>query len=159
MMLERTILAAVWAVCLTSLALLVPRRRRREAVLLFLFAQIIVRASSMMLVDLGLISNPIREFPRATGANFSLDYILYPTLIVFFCFTYPQLRWKLAGHHAVFLAAVAIYLVLIDLYTGLLKLHCGVWLPLALFYIGAQGTYRYGRWFFRQKSAAGAQPL
>ncbi|TXK76095.1 CBO0543 family protein [Paenibacillus sp. N3.4] len=90
MTVDRTILITVWVVCLIIIPLTVPKKRAREAALLFLCNQTITWTLSVLFVEMNLYVNPIREFPFATGSNFTNNYLFFPLLSVIFNLYYPK---------------------------------------------------------------------
>lgn len=147
---EQWILVLIWAVCL-SLYAVVPKIKRREFVLALLTIQGMKWLVTFMLVKYGLISFPIREFPKATDLGFTLQAILMPTLSSAYSIWQPNrsLPVRMIAS-AIFLLLAALLYSALAAYTELIKYDHYAWYWawicfFALFWI----TETYSRWFFR----------
>jgi len=148
---ERIVLCTVWIVVIVSLAVFVPRHKRREAVIIHFADQLFTWSLSLCLVELGWNENPVREFVRAGSTNFTFNYALYPSMCVFYCLNYPQHRpWPVRLLYSALYAGVyTLFVVLVARYTDLIHPVHWRWqmnflLGLTVFYI----VYRYYRWYF-----------
>jgi len=153
---ERMILAAVWMICIPVL-LLFPRERYREVVLLFLFNQAITWLSSLMLAELGLVRNPVREFPHALGSNFSFNFLLYPAVSVFFVLFYPRrgIGRKLV-YMLLYTGCLNLFVSLVAHGTLLIRFEHFPWLWRSLVYLGGfYGTRKYYEWFYQLRVKGG----
>lgn len=90
MSLERMILIITWVSIVLLLLLLVPKDKRRDAFFIFLTGQVISWSVSHIFVELQWLENPIREFNKASGSNFTFNYALYPTFHVIYCLYFPR---------------------------------------------------------------------
>lgn len=86
---DTIILIISWTVAIITLIKVVPREKIRFAQITFLIAQAISWVFVYLTVFLGLIEYPVREFPLATNASFSLHYVIFPAFAVLFMLYYP----------------------------------------------------------------------
>ncbi|GGD86224.1 CBO0543 family protein [Paenibacillus nasutitermitis] len=153
MAVERMILAAIWIICIPVL-LLFPRERYREVALLFLFNQAITWLSSLVLVELGLMRNPVREFPLALGSNFSLYFMLYPAVSVFFVLFYPRRgKWRKLLYMLLYIGSLTLVISLVARHTLLIRYEHFHWIWRSLVYLGGfYGTRKYYEWFYQLRA-------
>lgn len=154
MAMERVILIIVWIVCLIIIPIKIPKHRTREAVLLFLFTQMITWIMSLLLVECQAIENPVREFPAASGSNFTNNYLFFPLLSTLFALYYPSQKSGVIRffYHLRVVLFLAIYLMLISSYTEILKyVHFNIVLHVVLLWLVLNAVRRYAEWFFQRK--------
>ncbi|MDZ5471561.1 CBO0543 family protein [Bacillus sp. 31A1R] len=72
------------------LIIFVPKKRIRESIAVFLFFHFLTWLFSIGLTYFGLLEAPFREFPYATKINFSMEYMVFPTIAVFFQLLFPK---------------------------------------------------------------------
>jgi hypothetical protein len=95
---DRVILISVNLITLFLLILAVTKNHLREATVIFFFKQTLTWSFGLIVVELGLIQYPVREFVKASGTSFSFEYFIYPALCVIFNLRYPKEKlWKKAG--------------------------------------------------------------
>ncbi|RAU91987.1 CBO0543 family protein [Paenibacillus sp. YN15] len=151
MTLERGILVAFWLICFAIGMFLVPRNRLKEGCILFLSAQVITWPVGLLLVELGLITHPVREFPIATRANFTLNYLLYPMVSMAVLLYYPTFapKWKRAVYQVVTVGGLSGLMQLVDAYTDLIHHVKFNWLLSFLIMLFAlNATRTYTAWYF-----------
>ncbi|MBW7455889.1 CBO0543 family protein [Paenibacillus sepulcri] len=156
MKLEQLILAGVWIVCIPVL-LLFPRERYREVILLFLFNQAVTWLLSLIITELGAVSNPVREFPRALAANFSFNFVFFPTTAVFFVCFYP-LRgiWRKLAYTVAYVGVSCLFVYIVARYTLLIRFDHFPWIWRAFIYLaGFFATLKYYQWFYRLPAKGG----
>jgi len=85
---ERFILNSVSAISIASI-FYIPKEKFRLALVSFLVFQALTWPASILLVELGRIEFPVREFPRATPVGFITNYIFYPTIFAWFVLMFP----------------------------------------------------------------------
>ncbi|MBP1964777.1 CBO0543 family protein [Paenibacillus aceris] len=154
MTVERVILIVIWVVCIVLIPVMIPKHRTREAVLLFLFTQMITWIMSLLLVEWKAIENPIREFPSASGSNFTNNYIFFPLISTLFALYYPgQKSVAIRTFYQVRIVLLAgIYLILISRYTQILHyIHFNIFLHMILLWIVLNVVRTYASWFFQRK--------
>lgn len=157
MTLERIILISAWIGSAAALVLFVPKRKRREAVLIFLAVQLLSWSLGLIYVEAGWIESPVREFTRATSVNFSFNYMLFPATGVFYTLMYPAQRtvvWRLI-YTALFASAGTGFVYVIEICTDLFKNNMGThyrtWIT---FFLGFYTARKYYEWFFRRTPSA-----
>ena len=84
MTLERAVLIGIWITFPILLICFVPKDRVREMIAVFMFFQTLTWVFSLGLTYFDLLSAPIREFPNAKKVNFTVEYMVFPTIAVFF---------------------------------------------------------------------------
>ncbi|WP_284646222.1 CBO0543 family protein [Paenibacillus silviterrae] len=95
---DRVILIAINLITVLLLILSTPKDKLREASIIFFFKQTMTWSFGLIVVELGLIQYPIREFVKAGGTSFSFEYFIYPSLCVIFNLRYPVgTFWKKVG--------------------------------------------------------------
>jgi len=162
MSLERTILLAVWAFVIILLGWLWFKSSRRDVILLFCAGQCFTWSASLLFVELKWIENPIREFSKATSANFTFNYVLYPTLNVIYSLKYPRngTRFRKWLHIAKYPAAMTVFILIIAKYTRLIKLTSFTWYELYLVtMISLFMVRKYYEWFRRSFPEALKEPV
>ncbi|MFC5451186.1 CBO0543 family protein [Paenibacillus aestuarii] len=70
----------------------ITRHTLREAIVCFLFAQVVTWAFSTFFVELHWETCPVRLFPRATRTDFVGDYFTAPVIYALFYFQYIKHR-------------------------------------------------------------------
>lgn len=68
---------------------LVPKERRKEAAAVFLFQQFPGWVLGLAVVELGWISYPVRDFQKASYTSFSFEFLLLPTIAVYYNLLFP----------------------------------------------------------------------
>lgn len=91
--LEKGIEGTVWVIMILLLMKFVPRKRIREAIVIFFFKQCITWLFGLFVVEKGWIQYPARLFfKKATKSSFTFEYFIYPSLCVLFNLYYPDKR-------------------------------------------------------------------
>ncbi|MBL0386085.1 hypothetical protein JJB07_05405 [Tumebacillus sp. ITR2] len=121
---EFWILVSLWVVIPVALWRLTPKSRTREMHLVFMSMQTFTWLFDILVVQFGLIEYPYREFPHATRMNFTLHFLLYPSLAVVFMLYFPEAKpkWVKALYTVLFSAGIAAIAVVIERYTHLVHL-------------------------------------
>ncbi|MCT8137840.1 hypothetical protein H1D32_08770 [Anaerobacillus sp. CMMVII] len=151
---DKGILLICWIVAIGLLFSLIPRQKLRNAVLAFLYKQVITWLFGLFVVEKGLIKYPVREFRKAYKGSFSFEYFLYPTLCAIYNLYYPEHRSKLIKFLYLNLHAGVITLTefFIERYTNLIKYVKWKWywsyLTMGISYYSSRLFYR---WFFRDE--------
>jgi hypothetical protein len=84
---EHLILLTMWLFGFVGFLLFIPRKDRRKGYLAFLMFQAIIWLCDMPSFQYGLLSAPVREFPKATDLAITINYFFIP-----FCFPYFTLK-------------------------------------------------------------------
>lgn len=152
MSLEHYILLCMWLVTTAMLLIFIPKGRIREAIVIFLFKQLITWLIGLMVVELRLIEYPVRIFSYANKTSFYFEFYVYPAICVVFNLHYPKNRRiiRQALYYIYFCTGITIIEVLVEQYTDVvtyLNWHWTVtWVTLFItFYI----TREFYLWFFR----------
>jgi hypothetical protein len=150
MSLEYLILIGVW---LLSVLLLftIPREKIRLSLVAILFKQAITYLFGLVVVELGLLSYPVREMADINRTSFTYEYLAFPIVCGLFVAFYPSKkgRWYQLGYYVVFSTTLTIIEVLIEKYTDLIRyIHWNgltTWVTLMVtFYL----TKLFCTWFF-----------
>lgn len=154
MTLDWIILFSIWAVTLLLLFICIPRKKIREAHVVFLFKQVLTWLFGLLVVEVAFIEYPVRVFQVATKSSFSFEYFIYPAISVIFVLRFPEHKTKLhkMGWYLLFPTWMTILEVLIERYTNLIHyIHWTwywTWITLLItFYI----SRIYYLWFFRKE--------
>ncbi|MFC5449743.1 CBO0543 family protein [Paenibacillus aestuarii] len=91
---DRATLAVIWILGITIL-FFIPAAKRREAFVAFLACQCLTWFDSMMQVQFGLISFPVREFPKATDLLVTSEFFMYPYACGLYFINKPKARGTL----------------------------------------------------------------
>ncbi len=87
---DHIVLITIWIFTIAGLFKFIPRNKLRDAQIIFFFKQFMTWFLGLVVVQLGLIVYPIREFPKATQTSFSFEYFLYPAICVVFNLHFPE---------------------------------------------------------------------
>lgn len=93
----------------------------RQALAAFLAFQATTWAVANILVDIGAVTFPVREFQIATRIGFSQNFFVYPMVFVWFTILYPNklpLIYKIL-HLFIFVSLVVWFIYFISMYTDL----------------------------------------
>jgi len=83
------ILVLLWITFPVILWKVIPTTRLRESIAAFLFIQMLTWLFSIGLTYAGLLEAPIRFFKHATKINFTMEFLLFPTIAVLFQLNFP----------------------------------------------------------------------
>lgn len=115
----------------TVLALLfgVPKRKIRDAAVLFLFPQAITWLFGLVVVELKLIEYPVRSLPNVTRSSLDFEYFVYPALLVLFNLHFPEQGSKLKRFcwYAGATGAITGFETLLEVYTDLIVYQRWTW--------------------------------
>ncbi|TCP55622.1 hypothetical protein EV586_103275 [Tumebacillus sp. BK434] len=115
----------------TVFALLVgiPKRKLREAVLLFLFPQAITWLFGLVVVKWKLIEYPVRSLPKVTRSSIDFEYFVYPALVVLFNLHFPEQgsRLKRFFWYAGATVGITAFEKVLEVYTDLIEYHGWEW--------------------------------
>ncbi len=151
MTLERLVLVIIWVISILAIILFIPKHKRREAIMSFFACQSIIWVNSMLHVKYGLLSFPVREFPKATEVLFTTEYMMYPLMGAFYYIYEPKsgklLRlFYLAGC----ISCLTVIDTIISTYTNLIKYtkYSWFWTWIDFFLIFLLANV-YCKWFFK----------
>jgi hypothetical protein len=155
MRMDYMILAAMWLFGFIGFILFIPHKDWRKGILAALMFQSFIWLCDMPSFTYGLLSAPVRLFPKATDLTVTINYFFYPVLFaifyvhriakksLFFRFTY----------FFVWISCLTIYDTLLERYTDLIKYDSltwvGMWIYIGfLFYISLVCC----NWFYKEKT-------
>ncbi|MFB5193660.1 CBO0543 family protein [Neobacillus sp. KR4-4] len=151
MKLEWWILLGVWLLS-SGLLFLIPKQKIRLAITSFVFMQAVTWMFGLIVVEVGLLTYPVRLFAKANRASFTYEFFAYPAVAVIFNVFYPHFSRKLIKflYYGAYCTALTIPEVLIEKYTDLLEYHhwtwFWTWITLFLTFMISRG---FCVWFFR----------
>ncbi|MHC0036264.1 CBO0543 family protein [Pseudoneobacillus sp. C159] len=154
-----TMLYSVWGITLISVVYL-PKKRLREASIIFLFQQFFTWFLGLITVELGLLEYPYRELASVNKTSFTFEFFVYPVISAFFVLFYPKSSRKVVGfvYSTIFTTGLVIPEVLIEKYTDLVTyVHWAwyvSWITIFLTLYMAKWSHR---WFFKYDKAASTQ--
>ena len=158
MSLEVIILVLSYIITTAVLILTVPKNKIREALLIFLFKQLITWVLGLAVAQYGLIEYPVRSFPYATKASFDFEYFIYPSVCVVFNLHYPEgkSRFRQFLHYFYICTIVTVIEVLCEKYTNIINyIHWTWYITWLSFIITFYVSRKFYIWFFsKQKNSA-----
>jgi hypothetical protein len=147
---EKTILYSLWLIgC--GLLFIIPRNKRRLALVAFLFKQAITWFLGLTIVEFGLISYPVRFFAEVNRASFTFEFFLYPIVCGIFNAFYPEKRSRIfqLGYYYVFPTVMTILEVIFGKYTDLINyIHWNWFLTWLTLLVTFFFTRLFCIWFF-----------
>jgi hypothetical protein len=152
MKLEKVILISVWLITI-GLLFLIPKAKKRLAIVAFLFKELITWPTGLLVVQYGLITYPIRLFFAETNrASFTYEFFVYPVMCSLFNVFYPNDRSKLYQffYYCAYCTGLTIPESLLERYTHLIHyIHWSwfwTWITLLLTFAA---TRFFCVWFFK----------
>ena len=152
MRIETALLVAAWAITTIVLFVFVPKHKIREAFVIFAFKQLLTWVLGLLVVELGLLEYPVREFANATKTSFSFEFYIYPVACVVFNFYYPVNKTKFAGlmHYVLYCSAITIIEIVIERYTSIINyIHWHWSITWVTLYLTFYATRKFYLWFFQ----------
>lgn len=155
MLLERLILVAMWLFGIIGFILFIPRKDWRKGFLAFLMFQAIIWLCDMPSFQIGLLSAPVREFPKATDLPITIDYFFYPVLFSIFYIKkrVNGSRTSKMTYFFVWISVITLFDIIIERYTDLLKYETlprfGMWIYIGFLFFISQLCCN---WFYKDKS-------
>ncbi len=155
MLMDYLIMAAMWIFGFVGFLLFIPRKDRRKGVFASLMFQAIIWLCDMPAFKYGLLSAPVREFPKATDLAITIDYFFYPVLFSIF-YVHKRVKgslWSTLIYFFVWVSFITLFDVVIERYTDLLEYGFitwyGMWMYIGfLFYVSQFCCH----WFFKDQS-------
>lgn len=117
---ERFILLAVSLGAIISV-FYIPKCKRREAVVAFAAFQTTTWTVINILVQIGAVAFPVREFQIATRVGVSQNFFVFPIIFTMFIVLYPEKMhfvWRVL-HYGVFISVIVWFVYFISVYTDL----------------------------------------
>ena len=151
--LEKKIEVSAWIISLLLLIIFVPKKRIREAQVIFFFKHMITWLFGLLVVEKGLIRYPFRLFfHKATKSSFTFEYFVYPALCTLFNLYYPENRSKLykAFYYFAHVSMITGFEYFALKYTRLITYNQWKWYwtfcTLGFTYFSSR---KYHKWFFK----------
>jgi hypothetical protein len=122
------IIFAVWVFSLILL-FLIRRDKRRIAVIAFFFKQWITCILGHVVVQLHLLSYPVRELADISRTSITYEFMAYPSVCAVFTSYYPsdKPRWMQFGYYVLFCSPLTILEVLLERYTEVIRYERWNW--------------------------------
>lgn len=141
-----------WIITIILLIIFVPRKKIKEAQVIFFFKQLLTWPFGLVVSELGLVEYPVRFFPVATRASFTFEYFVYPAICVLFNLYYPFEKGtaRKLVHYFIYTTGITVVEEILQKYTDLIKyVHWAwywTWVTLLItFFI----SNKYYRWFYK----------
>lgn len=155
MLSNQFILNASWIFTLIVVFILMPKDRIREAMVTFMFKQLMNWIMGLLVVEYHLIEYPVRIFSRATMTSFTYEYIIYPAISVIFVLRFPENKpflYKIAWY-LFFPSWMSAAEVLIEHNTNLIRyIHWDWYLTWLSLLVTLFISRVYYLWFFRKRT-------
>ncbi|WP_246020474.1 CBO0543 family protein [Lysinibacillus telephonicus] len=152
---ERLILVAMWLFGFVGFILFIPRKDLRKGFMAFSIFQSITWLCNMFSFNYGLLSAPVREFPKATDLAITISYLFYPVLFSIY-YVHKRVEWSFwsrFGYFFVWVFIVTLFDNVIERYTDLLEYGFltwyGMWMYIGFLFFISQVCCN---WFFKDKS-------
>lgn len=155
MKIEYFILACMWIFGFIGFILFIPRKDRRKGFLALMIFQAFIWLCDMPSFKYGLLSAPVREFPKATDLAITINYFFYPVLFsIYYVNQKPQgTKWTRSTYFFVWTSAITMFDIIIEKYTNLLEYGLltwyGMWIYIVFLYFVSQSCCN---WFFKDKA-------
>lgn len=150
---ERWILVGFASLCILALIKLVPKDKIRDALVLFLFLQVITWPAGLFAVEMGWIEYPTQLLPNANSYNrtsFSFEFFLFPAVAIFFSLYYPVKVNKVKAllYYVGFAGFFTFLEAVLEKYTSLVNYHEWKWYwTLITVIISLYINHTYYLWF------------
>ncbi|HWO98851.1 MAG TPA: CBO0543 family protein [Bacillus sp. (in: firmicutes)] len=121
---EKAILISSWVIIPLLLIRFVPKNRIRHAQVPFMFTQVITWFFGLLITEKGLITYPYRLlFRKSYKSSFTFEYLVFPSLSVFFNLYYPEKRNILikALYYLSYTSFVTVFELIAVKYTKLIR--------------------------------------
>ena len=148
------LIAIGFIITIILLVKFIPKNKFREAIVAFLFKQLITWILGLSVVELRLIEYPVRLYPYATKSSFAFEYFIYPSFCAIFNVHYPEKKSALGRfmYYFYYCTAITISEVFIEKYTNILKyIHWTWYITWSTLFITFYITRIFYVWFFKLK--------
>lgn len=146
------VIVTIWVLAIIASILFIPRHRLAEAIFVYILANSFTWINALIHLELGLISFPVREFPKATDLSATLDYFGYPLLMTLYVLYEPKTKWLYQLlYMAIWVSGLVASDQLLVRYTNLVKYDSYSWYWTWLdFFIIFLCVRLITKWFFRR---------
>ncbi|MGG4470770.1 CBO0543 family protein [Paenibacillus alvei] len=127
---EGYILIVFFIICIVTLVKFVPKKKRRDACVVFLFIQVIVLPVGLIAVQLGLIEySNLLQINGVVNPTFSFEFIFFPITATLFSLYIPSGRdlWHSLFYYIAFSSFFTIVEVVLENKTKLIVYHEWKW--------------------------------
>lgn len=149
---EYIILVLVWIISIGLLLYVVPRGKRREAQISFLFMQTLAWFFGVIVVELELIVYPVRFFAYTLKNSFTFEFLAFPTISVLFNIFFPKRKPlnKRLLYISTFPTVLIMIEVLLEKYTDNIEyLNWNWFYSWSSMLAALLVSYAYFNWFFK----------
>ncbi|MES1043382.1 hypothetical protein FOA22_02505 [Heyndrickxia oleronia] len=152
---EYMILAAMWLFGTIGFILFIPQKDRRKGLLAAIMFQALIWLCDMPSFTYGLLSAPVRIFPKATDLTLTINYFFYPILFAIYYVHSKSMNslWLKITSFFVWISIITIYDYILERYTDLIKYGSLTWLGMWI-YIGLLFSISLVccNWFYKEKT-------
>ncbi|RXT03946.1 CBO0543 family protein [Ammoniphilus sp. CFH 90114] len=132
MNLERSIIIFSWIISIILLKVFVPKSKKREAWVIFLFMQTFNWYFGLIVVEYGLIQYPVVLFEAVEKANrtsFLFEFMAFPVLCVIFTLYLPKSKpWhRRPLYYIGYTALITLFEVIFEKHTDLIQYIHWTW--------------------------------
>ncbi|MEH7237640.1 CBO0543 family protein [Bacillus sp. JJ1562] len=116
------ILILIWITFPVVLWKVIPRERLRESIATFLFFQMLTWLFSIGLTYTGLLEAPVRLFKHATKINFTMEFLIFPTIAVLFQLNFPKKAYftKRLLYYLLWVGIILSFMLLLGTFTNIM---------------------------------------
>ncbi|WP_240758487.1 CBO0543 family protein [Lysinibacillus sp. SGAir0095] len=152
----------MWIFGIVGFILFSARKDLRKGFLALMMFQAIIWLCDMLSFKYGLLSAPVREFPKAIDLSITINYFFYPVLFSIF-YVHKEVkesRWARFIYFFVWITAITFFDIVLKKYTDLLEYGSitwyGMWIYLgALFFVSQVCC----NWFYKDKALFQAERM
>jgi hypothetical protein len=154
MLKDYLVLVAMWLFGIVGFILFIPHKDRRKGLLAAIMFQAFIWLCDMPSFTYGLLSAPVRIFPKATDLTVTINYFFYPILFAIFNVHRKEKNslWSRFTYFFVWISILTLFDIALERYTDLIKYGSltwfGMWIYIGfLFYISKVCC----NWFYKEK--------
>jgi MFS family permease len=150
---ELTLLYSIWSMTIISL-ILIPKKRRKEASMAFLFQHFITWFLGLLVVEWHLLEYPVRVLASVNKTSFTFEFFVYPVISTFFALYYPENRSLLIRLFYITIITTGLIVpeVIFEKYTDLIKYIHWEWYYSWISILLTLSLLRYFmKWFFKKR--------
>ncbi len=143
-----------WLITSTLLIIFTPKEKIRQAIVVFMFKQLLTWLLGLTVAELGLIEYPVRSFAKATKTSFDFEYFIYPAFCVLFNLHYPRTKKLIVEflYYFSFCTALTIIEIIVEKNTNIINyIHWTWYITWASFLITFYASRKFYLWFFKVK--------
>ena len=143
--------------CIITIGLLIryiPRKKIREANVIFLFKVFIAMILSLTVSEFRLIEYPARLFPYANRTSFHFEFFVYPSICAIFNINFPKKKsiFNQFMYYCYYCTTLTVLEIIAEKYTNILKyIHWSWYISWITFFITFYISRKYYLWFFKLK--------